>query len=140
MGSVPDEVIGFFNWPNPSSHTMVLSSIQSLTEIWTPGIFLKVKSGWHIRLTVSWLSVNWFYRECGSLDISYWSCNLIFYLSVLIELWMNLVFNYKKFSSWHVNCLVLLNSEFRWVYWHSSSHDTIVIPLWCALFSLFSLI
>jgi hypothetical protein len=23
-GSIPDEVIGFFNWPNPSSRTMAL--------------------------------------------------------------------------------------------------------------------
>jgi hypothetical protein len=25
-GSIPDEVIGFFNWPNPSSCTMALWS------------------------------------------------------------------------------------------------------------------
>jgi dihydrodipicolinate synthase/N-acetylneuraminate lyase len=36
--SIPDEAIGFFNSPNPSSRTMALDSIQSLTEI--PGIFL----------------------------------------------------------------------------------------------------
>jgi hypothetical protein len=32
-GSIPDEVIGFFNWPNPSSRTMALGSTQPLTEI-----------------------------------------------------------------------------------------------------------
>jgi hypothetical protein len=31
--SIPDEVTGFFNWPNPSSRTMALESTQSLTEI-----------------------------------------------------------------------------------------------------------
>jgi hypothetical protein len=31
-GSIPDEVIGFFNWPNPSSRTMALGSTQTLTE------------------------------------------------------------------------------------------------------------
>jgi hypothetical protein len=31
-GSIPDEVIGFVNWPNPSSRTMALGSTQPLTE------------------------------------------------------------------------------------------------------------
>jgi hypothetical protein len=34
-GSIPDEVIGFFNLSNPSSHTMVLGSTQPLTEMST---------------------------------------------------------------------------------------------------------
>jgi hypothetical protein len=40
-GSIPDEVIGFFNWPNPSSLTMALGSTQPLTEMNTrnlPGV------------------------------------------------------------------------------------------------------
>jgi hypothetical protein len=32
-GSNPDEVIGFFSWPNPSSRIMALGSTQSLTEM-----------------------------------------------------------------------------------------------------------
>jgi hypothetical protein len=32
-GSIPDEVIGFFNWPNPSRRTMALGSTQSQTEM-----------------------------------------------------------------------------------------------------------
>jgi hypothetical protein len=35
-GSIPD-VIGFFNWPNPSSRTMSLMSTQPLTEMSLPG-------------------------------------------------------------------------------------------------------
>jgi hypothetical protein len=31
--SIPDEVIEFFNWPNPSSRTMALGSTQPLTEM-----------------------------------------------------------------------------------------------------------
>jgi hypothetical protein len=31
--SNPDEAIGFFNWPNPSSRTMTLGSTQPLTEM-----------------------------------------------------------------------------------------------------------
>jgi hypothetical protein len=34
MGSIPD-VIGFLNWPNPSSRTMAVRSIQPLTEMST---------------------------------------------------------------------------------------------------------
>jgi hypothetical protein len=34
-GLIPDEVIGFFNWPNPSSCTMALRSTQPLTEMST---------------------------------------------------------------------------------------------------------
>jgi hypothetical protein len=34
-GSITDEVIGFFNSPNPSSHTMALVSTQPLTEMST---------------------------------------------------------------------------------------------------------
>jgi hypothetical protein len=30
-----DEVIGFFNWPNPSSRIMALGSTQPLTEMST---------------------------------------------------------------------------------------------------------
>jgi hypothetical protein len=33
LGSIPDEAIGFFNWPNPSSRTMALGSIHPLTEM-----------------------------------------------------------------------------------------------------------
>jgi hypothetical protein len=33
MGSNPDEVIGFFNWPNPSDRTMTLGSTQPLIEM-----------------------------------------------------------------------------------------------------------
>jgi hypothetical protein len=32
---IPDEVIGFFNWSNPSSRTMALRSARPLTEMST---------------------------------------------------------------------------------------------------------
>jgi hypothetical protein len=34
-GSFPGEVTGFFNWPDPSSSTMILGSTQPLTEMTT---------------------------------------------------------------------------------------------------------
>jgi hypothetical protein len=33
MGSIPDKVIGIFNWPNPSSHTTGLGLTQPLSEM-----------------------------------------------------------------------------------------------------------
>jgi hypothetical protein len=35
VGSIPDEVTGFFIWPNPSSRIMTLESTQPLTEMST---------------------------------------------------------------------------------------------------------
>jgi hypothetical protein len=35
MGSISDEIIGFLNWPNPSSHTMALGPTQPPTEMST---------------------------------------------------------------------------------------------------------
>jgi hypothetical protein len=32
-GSIPDEVIGFFNWPNSSSRTIAMGSTQPLTKM-----------------------------------------------------------------------------------------------------------
>jgi hypothetical protein len=32
-GSIPDEITGFFNLPNPSSRTMALGSTHPLTEM-----------------------------------------------------------------------------------------------------------
>jgi hypothetical protein len=46
-GSIPDEVIGFFSGPNPSSRTMVLGSTQSLIEMSTRN-FPEV-NGWPAR-------------------------------------------------------------------------------------------
>jgi hypothetical protein len=34
-GSTPDEFIGFFNWPNPSSRAVALGSTQPVTELST---------------------------------------------------------------------------------------------------------
>jgi hypothetical protein len=55
-GSIPD-VIGFFNWPNPSSPTMALGQTQPLTEMSTRNI-LGVEGGWHVGLTTSPPSVS----------------------------------------------------------------------------------
>jgi hypothetical protein len=41
-GSNSDEVIGFYNWPDPSSRSMALGSTQPLTEMSTRN-FLKGK-------------------------------------------------------------------------------------------------
>jgi hypothetical protein len=35
LSAIPDEVIGFFNWPNLSSRTVTQGSTQPLTEMST---------------------------------------------------------------------------------------------------------
>jgi hypothetical protein len=64
-GSNPDEVTGFFNWPNPSSRTMVLGSTQPLTEMSTRNL-----SGSKGRPTNSPPSMSRLSIKCGSLDVS----------------------------------------------------------------------
>jgi hypothetical protein len=39
-GSIPDEVIRFFNWPNPSSRTTALESTQPITEMSTRNLLV----------------------------------------------------------------------------------------------------
>jgi hypothetical protein len=63
-GSVPYQVIGFLNLPNPSSCTMALGSTQPLTEMSTRNL-----TGGKGRPT-SRPSVKGQSRSCGSLDVS----------------------------------------------------------------------
>jgi hypothetical protein len=68
-GSIPDEVIVFFNWPNPSSRNMALGSTQPVTEMSTkklPG----GKGRPARRVKISPPSVSRLSRKCGSLDLS----------------------------------------------------------------------
>jgi hypothetical protein len=51
FGSIPDEVIGFVNWPNPSSRTMALGLTQPLTEMSTRNLPGGVNDGRRVRLT-----------------------------------------------------------------------------------------
>jgi hypothetical protein len=44
VGLIPHKVIGFFNWPNPSSSAMALGSTQPLTEMSTSN--LPEDKGW----------------------------------------------------------------------------------------------
>jgi hypothetical protein len=69
-GSIPDEVIGFFNWPNPSSGIMAMGSTRPLTDISTrnlPGGKGRPKCKADNLTAICEPNV---YTKCGSLDVS----------------------------------------------------------------------
>jgi hypothetical protein len=68
VGSIPDEVIGFFNWPNPSSRAIALGSTQSLTEMSTKN--LPGGKGRTAHKAENLIVICEPLRKCGSLDVS----------------------------------------------------------------------
>jgi hypothetical protein len=64
-----DEVIGFFNWPNPSSQTTALGSTQPLTEMSIRNLPGVINDGLHVRLIISLPYMSRLSRKCGNLDV-----------------------------------------------------------------------
>jgi hypothetical protein len=64
------DVIGFFNLPNSSSHTMAPGLTQLLSEMSTNNLPGGAKGGKHVRLTTLPSSVSQLCRNCDSLESS----------------------------------------------------------------------
>jgi hypothetical protein len=69
VGLIPDEIIGFFNWPKPSSCTMGLGLTPPLREISTKNLS-GAKGQWACKAETSLPSVSQLSRKCGSLGVS----------------------------------------------------------------------
>jgi hypothetical protein len=69
-GSSLDEVIAFFNWPNPSSRAKGPGFDSASMRNKYQKSSWKAKSGRRVRLATSQPSVSQLSRKCGRLDVS----------------------------------------------------------------------
>jgi hypothetical protein len=104
VGLIPDDVIGFFNLPNPSSHTVALGSTQPLIKLSTRN--LPGGKGWPMRKADNLTAI------CDPIVYKIWERRH------LITLWASMACYRDSFT------IYILLSFFGWKVCNVLSHGT----------------
>jgi len=127
VGSIPDGLIGFFHWHNPSGHTISLGSTQPLTDVTTSNISRGVKAtsayGWqpyhlHVPIVLKSGSLT-LLESSGPVQV----CNRIFFYTSIWGTW---------WRSWLRHCSTsrkvvasIPDGLIGFFHWHNPSDRTI---------------
>jgi hypothetical protein len=99
MGSIPYEVNGFFNWPNPFGHTMGIGSTQPLSEMSTRNLpggkeWLACKADiltaiCVLTIDIMWEPLHnttvWAFTACYRDSFTFFMCQCVVWLLLLLS-------------------------------------------------------